>query len=151
MSLICSKIQGRSCRLASAFILPASACLSLSNSITSLLRFWSKAFPPSLFQIYFQRGDLAQSDLAETAFEGLVRPIMSFFHVPGPRPKKRPGTMLVRHSCQFIHFYLAVPQEGVSWHGRGAMVYVRCLKRVAVHHKGVFRRWGMRRECVKER
>lgn len=110
MSLICSKIQGRSCRLASAFILPASACLSLSNSITSLLRFWSKAFPPSLFQVYFQRGDLEQSDLAETAFEGLVRPIMSFFHVPGPRPKKRPGTMLVRHSCQFIHFYLPVPQ-----------------------------------------
>jgi|GEM_PF-3236738 len=101
--------------LPGAFILPAETCLSLSNSITSLLRFWLKTFPPSLFQVYFQRGDLEQSDLAETAFEGLVRPIMSFFHVPGPRPKKRPGTMLVHHpcpSCPFLHFSLLVPSEG---------------------------------------
>ncbi len=84
------------------------------------------------------------------AFEGLVRPIMSFFHVPGPRPKKRPGTMLVRRSCQFIHFYLPVPQgvcfvvreerflfyrasRGSFMAREGIMVYERGLKRVTVH------------------
>ena len=48
-----------------------------------------------------------------------------------------------------------VPPEGCFVAREGIMVYGSGLKRVAVHHKGVFRRWGMRkgvrRECVKER
>ena len=45
--------------------------------------------------------------------------------------------MLVRHSCQFIHFYLPVPQ-GVSFVVReGIMVYRRGLERVAVHRKSI--------------
>lgn len=45
-----------------------------------------------LFQVYFQRVDMEHALLAKSGSGGARRPISSFRCVPGPCPKKRPGT-----------------------------------------------------------